>query len=55
MGQRRPNLDTIVAEWERKVKRPLKPDEARRLAALLRVLLQSERTPARPEAKRRCH
>ncbi|SIN72650.1 hypothetical protein SAMN05443662_0323 [Sulfurivirga caldicuralii] len=51
MGQRKPSLDTRVAEWERKVQRPLKADEAKRLAALLRVLLQSESPPSKPQVK----
>jgi len=51
MGQRKPNLDTIVAEWARKVKRPLRPDEARRLAALLRVMLRMEKQPQHDRAR----
>lgn len=51
MGQRKPSLDTMVAEWERRVQRPLKADEAKRLAALLRVLLQSEGPPLKSEVK----
>ncbi len=51
MGQRKPSLATRIAEWERRVKRPLTPNEAKRLAALLRVMLQADAPPARSEQK----